>query len=88
LKYSVFLHPSALVSLNKLDRSVKLRIIRRLEKLGSEPESGKRLRMGKFYSLRIGEYRAIYEIWRSQGKVIVLFVDTRQNIYEEFRRLF
>jgi len=35
----------------------------------------------------MGDYRVIYEIDKSSGKIIVLFIGHRKNVYDEFSRL-
>ena len=57
--------------------------------LRTDPEgAGKKLRYTDFWSLRIGDYRAIYEIKRDREQVIVLYVGHRSNVYDDFSRIF
>ena len=37
--------------------------------------------------LRVGDYRAIYEIDEASKRVIVVYVGHRKNVYDEFSRL-
>ncbi len=87
MTFSVLLTPRAARSLRKLERSVGKRIQKSLDELAQNPESGEQLRPSKFWKIRLGDYRAIYEIERSQRQVIVLFVGHRKNVYDEFFRL-
>ncbi|MFB6088786.1 MAG: type II toxin-antitoxin system RelE/ParE family toxin, partial [Candidatus Aenigmatarchaeota archaeon] len=41
----------------------------------------------KFYRLRIGDYRAIYEVDKKKEKVVVLFIGHRKNVYDDFSKL-
>ncbi|HXW94149.1 MAG TPA: type II toxin-antitoxin system RelE/ParE family toxin [Nitrososphaerales archaeon] len=84
---SVLLTPRAAKSIRKLERSVGGRIQKSLAELAQNPESGEQLRPSKFWKTRVGDYRAIYEIDRSNGRVIVLFIGHRKNVYDEFSRL-
>ena len=88
MSFRVILHPKAVKSLEKLNGRVGLEIKRKLELLGNRPELGKRLRYSNFRSLRVGEYRVIYEIWRGEKKVVVLFIGHRKRVYEDFSKLF
>ena len=81
MTFTVLLHPKAAEELNKIRE--------RLTELRGDPEaSGKRLRYTDFWSTRIGDYRAIYEIKRDRGQVIVLYVGHRRNVYDDFSRIF
>ena len=89
MTYAVFLHPKAAKELQTLDETEKTRITERLKELKNEPEKiGKRLKQSNYWSLRIGEYRAIYEIDNEKKQVIVLFVGHRKNVYDDFTKLF
>jgi len=87
LTFSVVLTPRAARSIRKLERPVGTRIQKSLAELAQNPETGEQLRPSKFWRIRVGDYRAIYEIDRSNGRVIVLFVGHRKNVYDEFFRL-
>jgi mRNA interferase RelE/StbE len=87
LTFSVLLSPRAARSLRKLRRSVGRRIEASLEDLKKSPETGEQLRPSRFWRIRIGDYRAIYEIDRSSSRVIVLFIGHRKQVYDEFSRL-
>jgi len=87
LTYRILLHPEAQRSLNKLQPSIQRRIKDALRELETEPEKGEHLKPSRFLSLRIGDYRAIYEIDGEQNRVIVLYVGHRRNVYDEFSRL-
>jgi len=86
LIYAILLHPKAKDSLEKLDHPTRKRVMHQLHRLRGSPEEGKRLKMGGFYSLRIGDYRAIYEIWHDRRTAVILLIDHRRNVYEELNR--
>jgi mRNA interferase RelE/StbE len=89
MTYAVLLHPKAAKEVQALDEPLRTRIRNRLRKLGSDPEkTGKRLKYSDYWSLRIGDYRAIYEISEQKRQVIVLFVGHRKNVYDDFSQLF
>jgi mRNA interferase RelE/StbE len=87
LSFAVFLHPKAAKSLTKLPESVRGRIRQALKELENSPEKGDLLKPSKFWRLRMGDYRAIYEIDRAQGRIVVLYIGHRKNVYDEFSRL-
>jgi mRNA interferase RelE/StbE len=53
----------------------------------SPEEKGERLKPSDFWRLRIGDYRAIYEIDRGSSKVKVLYIGHRKSVYDDFSRL-
>jgi mRNA interferase RelE/StbE len=88
LSFGVFLHPKAARFLKKADPSLRRRIREDLAGLADSPEEkGERLMHSPFLKLRVGDYRAIYEIDRERNKVIVLFIGHRRDVYDEFSRL-
>ena len=89
MAFSVFLHPKAAKALERIEESIRLRIVERLRELKDRPERvGKRLRYSDFWSVRVGDYRAIYEIDRGKNQVVVLFVGHREKVYDDFSKMF
>ena len=89
MPFKILLHPKAAKALRKLKEPTKTRIKEKLEELKEKPEQkGKRLKYTEFWILRIGEYRAIYEINRKEKKVIILFIGHRKTVYADFSKIF
>ena len=87
--FAVLLHPKAAKELEKIENTTKARIVERLGDLKDNPERvGKILRHSNFWSLRVGDYRAIYEIDRTRRQVVVLFIGHRKKVYDDFSKLF
>ncbi len=87
--FTVLLHPKAAKELEKIENTTKARIMERLRDLKDNPERvGKALKYSNFWSLRVGDYRAIYEVNRTRRQVIVLFVGHRKKVYDDFSKLF
>jgi len=87
--FTVLLHPKAAKELKKIENATKARIVERLRDLKDNPERvGKILKHSNFWSLRVGDYRAIYEIDRTRRQVIVLFIGHRKKVYDDFSKLF
>jgi mRNA interferase RelE/StbE len=88
LAFKVFLHPKAAKALEKLDANTKARIKEALKELAGNPEKvGKQLKLSDFWSLRIGDYRAIYEIDKDKNQVVVTFIGHRKNVYDDFTKM-
>ena len=82
--YDVVLSRSAEKDLTKINSKFKPHIFAALFDLRHNPYSGKRLK-GKFqncYSLRVGDYRIIYRVYKKELNVLVIRVGHRQEIYE------
>ena len=69
--------------IKKCDKPIRNGIIKSLRKLENEPESGKPLTsiLTGLWSLRIGDYRAIYQIKNSELIVVVIRIGHRKNVY-------
>lgn len=70
--------------LKKCDKSLANRILDKLENLKTNPKLGKPLtaNLTGLWSLRIGDYRAIYQIKNNELVILVIKIGHRKNIYE------
>jgi mRNA-degrading endonuclease RelE of RelBE toxin-antitoxin system len=88
LAFRVLLHPNAAKELSKLDKENKDRVKKALEQLAVDPwKVGKPLHPSDFWSIRSGDYRAIYEINAKEKQTIVLFIGHRKKVYDDFSKL-
>ena len=88
MSFRVFLHPNAKKFVDKQDEETKKKIKNKLKELREYPEKrGEHLKYSEFWKLRVGDYRAIYEIKVKEKKVIILFIGHRKNVYNDFSRL-
>lgn len=81
--YSIIYSKKAEEQLDKLDKEIRSRIIKSLEKLRIRPEAYiERLVGDPGYKFRIGDYRVIVDI--DKGKLIVLIIKIghRKNVYK------
>jgi len=86
--YVVLLHPKAAKELEKLEKPTRLRMIDKLKELCGNPErAGKILKHSDFWSLRAGDYRAIYEIDRKEKRVVILYIGHRSKVYDDFSKM-
>lgn len=89
MAFTVLLHPKATKALEKIEKPIKLRIKEKLRELRESPEKiGKPLKYTNFWSIRVGDYRAIYEINRDKNQVIILFIGHRKKVYDDFSKMF
>jgi len=80
-RFEVRFTPSFLKRIKTLDREVQTQIIREISILETNPYAGKPLR-GEWkgvYSLRVGDYRILYQI--KGNKVFLLITGHRRRVY-------
>ena len=87
MTYSVYLHPKAAKELQGLDEPLVSRIGESMMELRNSPTRvGKQLKGSKYWGLRVGDYGVIYQISEDTGKVVVLFIGHRSDVYDDFSR--
>ncbi len=87
--FAVLLHPRATKELEKIEDQIRSRIKEKLKELRDNPERiGKLLKNSDFWSLRVGDYRAIYEIDRHKKQIVILFIGHRKKVYDDFSKIF
>ncbi len=88
MTFSVLLHPKAAKELQRIESQTRARIVERAKELRENPEKiGKPLRQSDFWSLRVGDYRAIYQIDEDRKQVVILFVGHRSKVYDDFLKM-
>ncbi|MFI5421191.1 MAG: type II toxin-antitoxin system RelE/ParE family toxin [Nitrososphaerales archaeon] len=88
MSYSVLLHPRVAKDLNKLESLLRDRIKSALRNLQESPsDKGEKMNPAEYWKIRIGDYRAIYQIDDKAKRVTVLFVGHRSKVYDDFRRM-
>ncbi len=88
MSYKVLLDPKAAKALQKLDDTTKTRIKKALRELHGDPyEAGDPLHPSAFWKIKIGDYRAIYQINPDKKEAIVLFIGHRKNVYDDFSKI-
>ncbi len=83
----VLLHPLAARILQRLQPDLRKQVKGKLQELRNFPERGKHLRRSRAWTLRIGDYRAIYEIQKEENRILVLFIGHRKDVYDDFSKL-
>ena len=86
MTFAVLLHPKAAKELEKTQSKTRARIIEHLKELREKPDKiGKPLKQSYFWSMRVGDYRVIYQINKSE--VIILFIGHRSRVYDNFLKM-
>jgi mRNA interferase RelE/StbE len=82
--YEVILQKPAEKFLKKLDKENQKRVISKLKELENNPHIGIPLvgNLTGLWKLRIGDYRAVYQIDDDKLIVLVLKIGHRKNVYD------
>ena len=88
MSFEIFFDEKASNYLRRLSEKNKDDIKKKVKELEKFPDRGKHLRHVPFRSLRIGDYRVIYEVDSVEKKIIIMFVGHRKNVYDDFSKLF
>lgn len=72
-----------LEKIHKVDRKLYFRFITAIEELKASPYRGKRLKgkLGGDYSLRVGDYRVVYTVYKDKLIVYIIDLGHRREIY-------
>ena len=88
MSYKVLLHPKAAKELQKTEKHIRTRILKSAKQLHENPDKvGKALKQSDFWSLRVGDYRVIYEINQNEKQVVILFIGHRSKVYDDFSKM-
>lgn len=85
MAYVVEFTPAARRQLRKLDRPIQQRILRRVEKLATQPlpKAAKKLQgtSDPLFRVREGDYRIIYMIEKDRLIVLIVRIGHRSEVY-------
>lgn len=82
--YSLNYKPSVEKDLQSIPRAVVSRIVRRIDRLPSDPfppQAAKLQSAERLYRLRVGDYRVVYEVDTRALRIIVQAVRHRRDVY-------
>lgn len=84
MTYRVLYTQEAARRIGKLDGAVKERIRKAINRLSEHPELGKRLTglLSDRWSYRVGDWRILYKIRRTELLILVLTVGYRREVYD------
>jgi mRNA interferase RelE/StbE len=83
MSYEITFTDTSRKQFRKLEKDVQERIIKALERIRIRPESYVRKLVGDpGYRLRVGDYRVILDIQKSELIILVIKIGHRKNIYK------
>ena len=82
--YRVIYTEEAAKRIGKLDSAIKERIRKAISRISEHPELGKPLTglLSGRWSYRVGDWRILYKIRKSELVILVLTVGHRSSVYE------
>ena len=84
MSYEITFTDTSRKQFRKLEKDVQERIIKALERIRIRPERYvKKLVGGLGYRLRVGDYRVILDIQKSELVILVIKIGHRKNIYDK-----
>ncbi len=94
MSYDIFLSRKAEKQYKKLDLYIRKKLKNKFKILEQNPYNGFTL-SGKYTGLRYlkithkrVEYRVVYDVYDKSREVLIIFLGTRENFYDELRRYF
>lgn len=86
MTYKLAFHPDVAKDLDKLDNDIRQRILDKIQWLRKHveeiPHKPLTAQWKGMYRLRVGDWRAVYEIDREQQRIIFYAVGHRREIYK------
>lgn len=88
MSYEILFHPEAEKELSKLDKSIKLLVLKQIKKLEENPHLGKELGnkadldLSGLYAMYVfkKKYRIVYSIEKQKIKVYIIAIGKRDDI--------
>ncbi|MBI2787670.1 MAG: type II toxin-antitoxin system RelE/ParE family toxin [Elusimicrobia bacterium] len=70
--------------IGKLDKAVKERVGKAIQRLAAHPELGKRLTglLSDRWSYRVGDWRILYKVKKAEVLILILTVGHRSDVYD------
>ena len=71
--------------LDKCDKSLRNRILEKIKLLTTEPVPHNSVRVqgeDNSFRIRIGDYRVLYDVYWTDGKIFIAKVDKRSRVYD------
>lgn len=84
MTYQLAFTEEAAERIRKLDKAVRGRVQKALDRLCEHPDLGKPLTgmLSGRWSYRVGDYRILYKIHRQELVILILTVGHRRHIYD------
>ena len=84
--YKIDFKPSVEKDLRELSGPMRVRVMKRVEDLKSNPlppQANKLSRSERLYRLRVGDYRIVYEVDREAEQITIHYIRHRRKVYRD-----
>ena len=82
-KYKIQIKKSVRKDISSFDKKFNQRLIKAIQKLQSNPyTNAKKITGEEFYRVRVGKYRIVYEVKKTELEIIVYKIGNRKDIYK------
>jgi mRNA-degrading endonuclease RelE of RelBE toxin-antitoxin system len=83
MSYSIKIEREAYKSLAKVPKTERIKIIGTISGLADNYETGKQLKgkLKKLKSIRVGDYRIIYETIQADSLILIAKINHRKDVY-------
>ncbi len=84
--YKISFKPSVEKDLKSLPKAFVPKILKKIEKLATDPSSVRALKLSnaeKLFRIRVGNYRIIYELDQKSEEIIIHYVRHRSTVYRK-----
>ncbi len=84
MNFEIFWDPKAVSQLRKLPKNISSRVVKKIRLVGETGIGLELLNEHEFgFKIRIGDYRALCDIYYNPGKIIVRIVEHRKKVYKK-----
>ena len=85
--YKVILKPSVEKDFRSLPKNILAKVFSAIKNLAEEPFPNRVTKLegtDRTYRIRVGDYRIVYEIEKTEKAIIILYVRHRREIYRKY----
>ncbi len=85
MPYKILIEKKAEKDLEKIPKEIQRKIISKILELKNSPRlnAGKISGSNNYYRIRIGDYRAVYEIKNKKREIILFIIRHRKEVYKK-----
>ena len=82
-KYKIRIKKSVTKDISSFDKKINQRLLKSIQKLQNNPyKNAKKITGKEFYRIRVGKYRIVYEIIKTNFEIIIYKIGHRKDIYK------
>ena len=83
MSFEIFWDPKAVSQLRKLPKGISSRIVKKVKLVGETRVGLEILKDHEYgFKIRVGDYRALCDIYYNPGKIIIRVVEHRKKVYK------